>query len=70
MTKNPILDELHAIREKLLADAGGSLDALVDQIQANEEKSTRPRFSARSTRLISSVADQPLPTVVPTPMTR
>ena len=29
MTKNPILDELHAAREKLLTDAGGDLDQLV-----------------------------------------
>ena len=37
MTKNPILDELHAIREKLLDDAGGTLDALVDRLQAEEQ---------------------------------
>jgi hypothetical protein len=30
MNTNPILDELHAVREQLLADAGGTLDALVD----------------------------------------
>jgi hypothetical protein len=45
MTKNPILDELHAVREQLLAEAGGSLDALVDRLQAEDQKSTRPRFS-------------------------
>ena len=44
MTKNPILDELHAVREKLLTDAGGTLDALVDQLQAEEQKSDRPRY--------------------------
>ncbi len=27
MTKNPILDELHDVRERLLTDAGGTLDA-------------------------------------------
>lgn len=47
MTDNPILDELHAIREKLLADAGGTLDDLVDRIRAGELKSTRPRFEPR-----------------------
>ena len=39
MTKNPILDELHAVREKLLADAGGTLDALVDRLQEDRRLS-------------------------------
>jgi len=49
MTKNPILDELHAIRERLLEDAGGTLDALVDRLQAEEHSSHRPRFKPRRT---------------------
>jgi hypothetical protein len=49
MTKNPILDELHAVREKLLHDAGGTLDALVDRLQAEEQQSNRPRYQARRT---------------------
>ena len=49
MTKNPILDELHAVREQLLADAGGTLDALVDCLQTEEQKSDRPRFKPRRT---------------------
>ena len=44
MTKNPILDELRSVRERLLEDAGGTLDALVDRLQAEEQKSDRPRF--------------------------
>ena len=47
MTKNPILEELHAVREQLLKDAGGSLDALVDRLQAEEQQSDRPRFNPR-----------------------
>ena len=50
MTKNPILDELHAIRERLLEDAGGTLDALVDRLQAEEQQSDRPRFQSRRTK--------------------
>ncbi len=46
-TRNPILDELHAVREQLLADAGGTLDALVDRLQANERRSDHPRFQTR-----------------------
>ena len=49
MTKNPILDELHAVRERLLADAGGTLDALVDRLQAEEQHSNRPRYQSRRT---------------------
>jgi hypothetical protein len=49
MNKNPILDELHAVREKLLAEAGGTLDALVDRLQTEEQKSDRPRFKPRQT---------------------
>ena len=50
MPKNPILDELHAIRERLLADAGGTLDALVDRLQVEEQQSDRPRFHTRRTK--------------------
>jgi hypothetical protein len=49
MTKNLILDQLHAVREKLLHDAGGTLDALVDHLQAEEQQSNRPRYRARRT---------------------
>ncbi len=47
MTNNPILNELHAVRERLLADAGGTLDALVDRLQAEEQQSDRLRFIPR-----------------------
>lgn len=49
MKKNSILDELHAVRERLLADAGGTLDGLVDRLQAEEQQSDRPRFKPRRT---------------------
>jgi hypothetical protein len=55
MTKNPILDELHAVREQLLAYAGGSLDALVARLQAKEQKSDRPRYIPQ--RTVRSAAD-------------
>jgi len=56
MTKNPILDELHAIREQLLEDAGGTLDALVDRIQADEQRSNRPRFKSQRTSRCTGAA--------------
>jgi hypothetical protein len=39
MTKNPILDELHTVREALLAEADGDLDQLVAGIREREAKS-------------------------------
>ncbi len=56
MTSNPILDELHAVRERLLADAGGTLDALVDRLQAEEQQSDRPRFKPRRTKRCTGAA--------------
>jgi hypothetical protein len=56
MNKNPILDELHAVREQLLADAGGTLDALVDRLQAEEQESDRPRFNPRRTNQCTGAA--------------
>ncbi len=56
MTKNPILDELHAVRERLLADAGGTLDALVDRLQAEEQQTKRVQFKPRRTTLCTGAA--------------
>lgn len=36
MPKNPILDELRETREELLAEAGGTLAALVAKLQEDE----------------------------------
>lgn len=49
MAKNPILEELRAVRERLLANAGGTLDGLVDRLQAEERQSDHPRFTPRRT---------------------
>ena len=57
MTKNPILDELHSVREQLLADAGGTLDGLVDRLQAEEQQSGRPQYKARRTEDGAEAAD-------------
>lgn len=56
MTKNPILEELHAVREQLLVDAGGTLDALVNRLQAEEQQSDRPRFKPRRTTRCAGAA--------------
>ena len=52
MTKNPILDELRETRERLLAEAGGTLDGLVAQLQRDERRSDREfvRPTSRTSR--------------------
>ena len=42
MTKNSVLAELRAVRERLLAEAGGSLDALVERLQGEQRQSNHP----------------------------
>jgi len=39
MTKNPILDDIRRTRERLLAESGGTLAALVERLQAEEKAS-------------------------------
>ena len=41
MTPNPILEELYAIREKLLADAGGDLQKYLAGVREREAASGR-----------------------------
>ena len=41
MTRNPILEELYAAREKLLADAGGDVRKYLDGVREREAASGR-----------------------------
>ena len=41
MTHNPILEELYAIREKLLADAGGDVQTYLAGVREREAASGR-----------------------------
>jgi len=38
MNKDPIIEEIHRIREKMLEDCGGDLEKLMDRLQANESR--------------------------------
>ena len=49
MTNQPILDELHAVREKMLADADGSLAVLIEKLRAAQSKSGREIRKSRIT---------------------
>ena len=44
MTKNPILDELHATRERLLAESGGTVSGLLNRLRADQAASERPTY--------------------------
>jgi hypothetical protein len=44
MSKNPILDELHATREKLLAESGGTIEGLMDRLRKEQAASGRPIY--------------------------
>ena len=41
MTKNPMLEEIYAIREQLLADAGGDFDKFLAGLREREAASGR-----------------------------
>ena len=56
-----ILDELHTIREQLLAESGGTLEGLVARLQNEQRESGRIVLKTRRTKHCIEVADQPLP---------
>ena len=64
MPKNPILDELRKTRERLLAEAGGTLDGLVAQLQQDERRSGREfvRPRGRASRGIGAATSAVLAT--------
>ena len=47
---DPILDELHATRERLLAESGGTLATLVAHLQREESTSGRVLWTPRRTK--------------------
>ena len=55
--KQPILDELHAVREQLLAESGGTLAGLVARIQAEQKSSDRTILESRRTKRCTGAAD-------------
>lgn len=71
MTSNPILDEIHATRQKLLAEHNGDLHAYVEAARKRALESGRPivQPKQRTTHCIE-VVDQPLSDGGSTPATR
>jgi hypothetical protein len=56
MTNNPILDELHATRRKLLEESGGTLAGLVARLQAEQKASGRTILKTQRTIRCSGAA--------------
>ena len=62
MTTNPILDEIHATRQELLAEHNGDLHAYVEAARKRAMESGRPIVQPKQrTKHCIEVADQPLP---------
>jgi hypothetical protein len=69
--QNPVLEELHAARRKLLADWNGDTEAYLRDAQARLEKSGRPIWQGKQrTKHCTEVAEQSLPDGGSTPATR
>jgi len=52
MTDKPILDELHEIRERFLAESGGTLAGLVARLQKEQQASGRIVRKNRTNRVL------------------
>ena len=62
MTRNPILDELHEARRKILADYNGDTAAYLRDAQSRLVASGRPIWQGKQrTKLCIEVADRPVP---------
>ena len=67
--KDPIQEELHRTRERLLEESGGTLIALVARLQRDQVKSGRELRDSRRKHCIE-VDNQPIPDGGPAPATR
>ncbi len=54
---DPILEDLHATRERLLAESGGTLAGLVARLQKEQSESGRRIWEPRRTKDCTEVAD-------------
>jgi hypothetical protein len=61
MKSNPILDELHAVREKLLADAGGDLHRYIQEANQRASESGRKILDPGKLREGREKADKAAP---------
>lgn len=64
--KNPILEEIYAARDKLLADAGGDVHKYLEGVRAREAASGR-LLTPQQQRTIQSTGSEPGSVVVESP---
>lgn len=56
VTTQRVLDELHEIREQLLAESGGTLEGLVARLQKEQQASGRIIREGRRTKCSTGIA--------------
>ena len=61
MSRNPILEEIYAAREKLLADCGGDLHAYIQSARERALASGRPIAAPKQTPQSKEQIDAPEP---------
>jgi hypothetical protein len=57
---DPILDDLHSTRERLLEESGGTLTGLVSRLQKEQAESGRTIWVPRRTKDCTEADDRPL----------
>ncbi len=67
---DPILEDLHATRERLLAESGGTLAGLVARLQKEQSESGRRIWEPRRTKDCTEVADSAVVAGGSSPATR
>jgi len=67
---DPILDDLHATRERLLAESGGTLAGLVSRLQKEQIESGRQLWVPRRAKDCAEPDDQPQSDGNPLPSAR
>lgn len=49
MEKDPIVEEVHRVREKILAECGGNIEKLMDKLKARE-RNHKSRLISKNTQ--------------------
>lgn len=57
MMKNPILDELHAVRRQLLEESGGTIAGLTERLRREQADSGRPLYDPAENNLMRRSGD-------------
>ena len=58
MWKDPIVEEIHRIREKMLSECGGDLDKLIERLKAAEAEHPERLITAEELRKLREESDR------------